>query len=155
MSDKTKPSKNEDEYFAKLDAERVAAAAAAGGRRARDAGASLAPHAVPASAEAISRAAPSTASRSKPARTARAPGSTTVKYRAILAHYDKGLVFRIMDDVMGAFGKKPSPKDDILTVTQTRIHHGRRRRSLQVRYRPSLPRRTSGYAGGRARAQPE
>ena len=32
--------------------------------------------------------------------------------RAILAHYDKGLVFRIMDDVMGAFGKKPSPKDE-------------------------------------------
>jgi Zn-finger nucleic acid-binding protein len=33
--------------------------------------------------------------------------------RAILAHYDKGLVFRIMDDLMGAFGKKPSPKDEI------------------------------------------
>jgi uncharacterized protein len=110
MSDKSKTRKNEEEYFARLDAERIQHRRQQEEARHRDA-----------------------ERRSHHMRCPKCGGHLKTRQlhgidvdtcgdckgswfdygevRAILAHYDKGLAVRIMDDVMVAFGKKPSPKD--------------------------------------------
>ena len=111
MSDQTKPSKNEDEYFARLDAERLQRRRQQEEARARDA-----------ERRSHHMRCPKCGGQLKSRTIHRIEVETCEdckgswfdygEVRAILAHYDKGLVFRIMEDIMGAFGKKPSPKDN-------------------------------------------
>ncbi|MDH4132442.1 MAG: zf-TFIIB domain-containing protein [Gemmatimonadota bacterium] len=112
MTTEFKPSRNEDEYFLKLDAERIERKRQQEEARASDAerrshfmrcpkcGGHLETH-------TLQQIEVDTCPDCK--------GSwfDFGEVRAILAHYDKGLVFRLMDDVMVAFGKKPSPKVDL------------------------------------------
>ena len=112
MTTEFKPSRNEDEYFIKLDAERLERKRQQEEARARDA-----------------------ERRSHHMRCPKCGGHLEAhelqgieidtcpdckgswydygEVRAILSHYDKGLVFRLMDDVMAMFGKKASPKVDL------------------------------------------
>ena len=107
-----KPSKNEDEYFAKLDAERL---------EHRRQQAKLSAH--DAERRSHHMRCPKCGGHLKTRTLQRIEVDSCPdckgswfdygEVRAILAHYDKGLVFRIMDDMMSALGKKHGPKDDI------------------------------------------
>jgi hypothetical protein len=112
MSDHNKPSKNEDEYFVRLDAERMHLRRQQDEARAKDA-----------ERRSHHMRCPKCGGHLK-TRTFHGTDVDTCgdckgswfdygEVRAILSHYDKGQMFRIMDDLMGAFGKKPSPKEDI------------------------------------------
>ncbi len=112
MTTEFKPSRNEDEYFIKLEADRLERKRQQEEARAKDA-----------------------ERRSHYMRCPKCGGTLAQRtfhdiqidtcpdcrgscfdygeVQAILSHYDKGLVLKIMDDVMVAFGKKPSPKVDL------------------------------------------
>jgi len=112
MADKSKPSKNEVEYFAKLDAERIERRRQQEHARARDAERRLHHMRCPKCGGHL-KARKLHGIEFEMCEDCKGSWFDYGEVRAILAHYDKGLVFRIMDDLMGAFGKKPSPKDEI------------------------------------------
>ena len=112
MADQNKPSKNEQEYFARLDAERLEHRRQQEKLRAHDA-----------ERRSHHQRCPKCGGHLKPRKLhgieidtcedCRGSWFDYGEVRAILGHLDKGLVFRIMDDMMSAFGKKHSPKDDL------------------------------------------
>jgi len=112
MTTEFKPSRNEDEYFLKLDAERIERKHQQEEARAKDAERRSHYMRCP---KCGGRLEEHTLQKIQVDHCPDCKGTwfDFGEVRAILAHYDKGLVFRLMDDVMVAFGKKPSPKVDI------------------------------------------
>jgi hypothetical protein len=111
MSDHSKLHKNEDEYFARLDAERMQRRREQEEARARDAERRLHHMRCPKCGGHLK----GRKLHGIEVETCEDCKGSWFDYgaaRAILAHYDKGLAIRIMDDLMGAFGKKPSPKNN-------------------------------------------
>jgi predicted Zn-ribbon and HTH transcriptional regulator len=112
MTSEFKPSRNEDEYFRKVDAERAALKKQQEEARAKDAERRIHFMRCPKcgghlETRTLQRVEVDTCPDCK------GTWFDFGEVRAILAHYDKGLMFRIMDDVMVAFGKKPAPKVDL------------------------------------------
>ena len=112
MTTEFKPSRNEDEYFLKLDAERIERKKVQEEARAKsDERRSHFMRCPKCGGHLETRALQGIEVDTCP--DCKGSWFDFGEVRAILAHYDKGLMFRVMDDVMVAFGKKPSPKVDL------------------------------------------